>query len=159
MPIIEGMKEGDQILADIAAGNPGAAVFLKMRLDDGATEADIRKWYNISLRKREKILNTNLSRALIYTIALDKWGDKERAKSYSLARVPWLDDTSIHGSPPDLANPDRPLFCCMQPRVDRWFRQLRLRPCTNDELDQRMASEGHKTVNGVIRADMARGRF
>jgi hypothetical protein len=40
-----------------------------MPLDDGATEADIRNWYNISVRKRTKILNPVPARILIFTMA------------------------------------------------------------------------------------------
>jgi hypothetical protein len=81
--------------------------------------------------------------------------DNDRANAYAMARVPLLDDSSVHAPPPDLSDPDRPLFCCLQPRIDHWYKHMRLRPCSNDELDRRMEVEGHKTVNSVIRADMA----
>ncbi len=153
------MKEGDLILAAFRAGDTRAEALVRLRLADGATEADIRNWYNMSPRKRTKVLNTDLVTAAIFLAAKKTWGDEDLAISYAHARVPLLGDTFVDGPPPDESDPDRQLFCCLQPRVDRWLSHMRLHPCTNDELDQRMESEGHKTVNSVIRADMARGRF
>jgi hypothetical protein len=153
------MKEGDQILAAYAAGNPRMIAFVTMRLDDGVTEADIRTWYNKPPKKRTKILNTELAAAMIFVAAEKALGDREKAIEYAKTRVPWLTDALVDGPPPDKADLDRPLFCCLQPRIDRWLSRMRLYPCTNDELDQRMASEGHKSVNSLIRAEIAEGNL
>jgi hypothetical protein len=154
------MKEGDIILADYRAGDPEAAAFVKLRLDDGATLDDIRSWYNKAPKKRTRLLNTDLASSVIYLQAKEALGDEARAIAYTKSRVPHLSDVSVDGPAPDTSNPDRPLFCCLQPRVDRWFSRMRgLRPCTNDELDQRMAAGGHATVNSLMRADMAISKF
>ena len=152
------MKEGDQIMAMYAQGDPRAVGLVELRHADGATDADIRDWYNKPQKKRTKLLNTDFARAFIYTVAKDKM-DEERAIDYAIARVPFFSDPSINGPEPDYQDPNRPLVCCLQPRVDRWLKGLRLNPCSDDELDQRMQVEGHKTVNSVIRADMAAGRL
>jgi uncharacterized membrane protein len=62
-----------------------------MRLDDGATEADIRNWYNISLRRRTKILNAVPARVLIFTVANKamerrREGDRFRDETCAVAR-------------------------------------------------------------------------
>lgn len=132
---------------------------VNLRLADGATEANIREWYNIRKAKRTRILNTQLASAFIYMTAKDAWGDDDRAIAYAKARVPWLSDHSIDAPPPDESDQDRPLFCCVQPRIDRWMRTMKLGPCTNDELDQRMAAGNHKTINSLIRSEMRAGKL
>ena len=152
-------REGDEILADYRGGIEGAIAFVTLRLGDGATLDDIRHWYNIPTKKRDKILNVRIARSLMFVMAKDKWGDERRAVAYVHSRVPNLSDISIHAPAPDLSDPDRPLFCCLQPRVDRWLHTMHLRPCTDDELDQRLVAKGHKSVNSLIRAEIAAGNL
>jgi hypothetical protein len=152
-------REGDEILAAYRAGEPNAVAHVRLRMDDGVTERDIRDWYNQSPKKRTKILDVQVAKAYIYITAKKKWGDEERAIQYTLARVPFLSDASVNDPPPDKSDKDRPLFCCLQPRIDRWLKRMRLMPCTNDELDQRLRAEGHKTINSLIRAEMAAGNL
>jgi hypothetical protein len=152
------MKEGDQIVTGLQAGDPKVVAFVALRQADGATIEDIRQWYNTSPRKRTRLVDSaTVARATIYAIATKKWGDQRRAIDYAKARVPTFSDTSVNEPPPDASDPHRPLVCALQPRVDRWLSTMRLRPCADDELDQKLVGFG--TVNSLIRSEIRAGRL
>jgi len=152
------MKEGSLIVSRFQAGDPSSIGFVHLRAVDGITVEDIRHWYNISFRKRERLLEScNVASVMIYQIAKHQWGDHQRAVNYAKARVPYFSDASVNDPPPDLFDPHRPIFCALQPRVDRWLRGMRLAPCTNDWLDQQLVRFG--TVNSLIRAEVQAGHL
>ena len=111
-------KGGDRLLAEVRKGNPAAMRIVTKAKSEGATDADIREWWNFSQEKRQEVLDSeDVFRVAMFMAATEDGKDTDSAAADVRRTFP------MYGDPADethTTGDDRPLPHELRGRVDRF---------------------------------------
>ena len=145
-------KDGDRLLAEARKGNPAAMRIVTKAQSDGATDADIREWWNFSQKQRQAVLDSeDVFRLATFTAATEDGKDGDAAADEVRRIFP------MYGDPADetrTTGDDRPLPHELRGRVDR-FRKKH----GGAAIRTWMERDGFTNYNAFLRQRILRGEL
>ena len=145
-------KGGDRLLAEARKGDPAAMRIVTKAQSEGATELDIREWWNFSQKQRQAVLDSeDVFRLAAYMAATKDGKDSEAAAAEVRRMYP------MYGDPADethTSGDDRPLPHELRGRVDR-FRKKH----GGAAIRTWMERDGFTNYNAFLRQRILRGEL
>jgi hypothetical protein len=141
---------GDLLLAGEKGGHPGAKGIVEKARREGATDDDVREWWNLpDVARRLVLWSEEVFRLSVFYTALDEGVSDDRAAERVRKMYP------MYGDPDDTAHTsgdDRPLPPELRGRVDRY----RERVGAQVLKDRSMV---FSTFNAFVRAEIRKGKL
>jgi len=132
---------------------PGLFACLDQARCDGATDDDIRQWWNMTEIERQMvILHDNTNRMGVFVVSMQQGMMPDEAARQVRKTFP------MFGNPDDTSNSsgeDRPLPFELKDRVNRWVERMARKE--SEAFKQRM--EVGTSVNAVVRAAIRAGEL
>lgn len=144
--------EGDALLAAADQGDPVAAAQVVAYRAEGATDDDIRSWWNLSGSERQAVLdNDETSRLALFIHLVEEQSLDPKMASQEIFKV-----HARYGDPQDAtfcSGEDRPLPIVLKDRVNRYVESR-----MNDPLAFKKELEASTSFNAYIRSKFDMGQ-
>lgn len=114
-------KGGDRLLGEARKGNPDAMRLVTKAQSEGATDADIREWWNFTQKQRQAVLDSEDQFRLAAFMHATESGKDDNGAAAEVRRM-----FPMYGDPADethTTGDDRPLPHELRGRVDRFRRK------------------------------------